>query len=174
MGPAKLWPGAPAAPVTLLEGPLGVQQTPAVPHPEPISISHSSMCQPPRIKSTYRSPSSKGFLWLVSEAGGKHKEDSLPGAAPSQGQTGVGGQLPQLPRPSVGTVLGGELSIVSQASPVGFKPRCPQWNPPHNTLCTGFPLFPVSLPQCTRGVSWDHPQIHNLHSCPCPGICFQG
>lgn len=157
MGPAKLWPGGPATPVTLLEGPHGVQQTLAAPHPGPINISRSSMCQLPRIQSTCRSPSSKGFLWLVSEAGWKHKEDSLPGAVPSQGQTGVGGELPELPRPSVGTVLGGELSTVSQASLVGLKPCCPQWDPPHDTLRSGFPLFPVSLPQCPRGVSWDHP-----------------
>lgn len=70
-GPAKLWPRGPAALVTLLERPHGVQQALAVPCPYPSAV---VILVPPnhcgsRALATCHLPPSKGFLWLVSEAG---------------------------------------------------------------------------------------------------------
>ena len=158
MRPAKPWPAGPAALVTPLEGPHGVSQTLVVPHPYPNNTTRSHRCRPPWTQKHLPLALRQG-LSLAGE-GGRLETWGVqsPGSSrPSRTNRGCWRITPASP-PLRGAS--------SETCAVRCLPGIP--------VDVGFPLFPVSLLQCPRGVSWDHPQTRHPHSHPCPEIRCRG
>ena len=57
-------------------------------------------------------------------------------------------------------------------SAASYRPHCPQWKPAHECSLISFPLFPFSLLHSLPVLLGTPPQINNLHSNPCPKVCF--